>query len=449
MKIVCIGAGPAGLYFALSAKLRDPDRDIRVIERDPRGATYGWGVVYWDDMLDLLYVNDQESAREIRRVSTLWKDQEIHLTGEVAHLGGYGFAVQRAAFLEALAARAGEVGVSVEYEHPVDDLAEFSDADLIVAADGAGSRTRKLHGDHFGTRTEEGGNPYIWLGTDKVFDSFVFAFEQTPAGWLWFHAYPSSGTVSTCIVECTERTWRALGMDQRTEADGIEFLADIFQRPLQGHSLISQSRGEPAEWLRFKQVTNTTWWHENVVLIGDAAHTTHFTIGSGTRLAVIDSVELVRSLDDFPDDLPAALRDFDERAHPNLKRIQARARGSMDWYEHADDYLSGRSAVDAAFAMASRNSSQRPSRYLRFRSEQLWPVRRARSVRDNAHRLHMAARRGEIAFVPSWHPGPPPAGRSRPDAPSPAAAGTPESTAGVLEPSTANGVGVGEGAPNG
>jgi anthraniloyl-CoA monooxygenase len=412
LKIVCIGAGPAGLYFAISAKLRDPSRDITVLERDPRGATYGWGVVYWDDMLDLLYVNDRESAQAVRRVSRLWKDQELRLGGEVAHLGGYGFATQRAAFLEALARRAIKLGVTVEYDHPVEDLTQFSDADLIVAADGAGSRTRQLHGDYFGTQVETGGNPYIWLGTDKVFDSFVFDFEETPSGWIWFHAYPSSAAVSTCIVECTEETWRSLGLDRRDEADGLQLLEKIFERSLDGRSLISQSRGEPARWLRFKQITNTTWWHENVVLIGDAAHTTHFTIGSGTRLAVIDAVELVRSLDDFPGDLSVALQDFDGRARPNLRRVQSMARTSRQWFEHVDDHLRGLDALDAAYALATRGAPALPERLQKLRREQMPTARRARSTVAMVHRWRMAARRGELRYLPSWHPGPPPAGRS-------------------------------------
>jgi anthraniloyl-CoA monooxygenase len=422
MKIVCIGAGPAGLYFAISAKLRDPSRDVTLFERDRRGATYGWGVVYWDDMLDLLYVNDRASAQAVRRASTLWTDQEIRLGGQVAHLGRYGFAVQRAAFLDVLHRRAVDLGVTVEYDHPVEDPSAFADADLVVAADGAGSRIRQLHGDHFGTRVETGRNPYLWLGTDKVFDSFVFAFEETRSGWVWFHAYPSSGSVSTCIVECREETWRSLGLDRLDEADGLRLLEEIFHRPLEGHSLINRSRGEPARWLRFKQVTNTAWWHDNVVLIGDAAHTTHFTIGSGTRLAVIDAVELVRSLDDFPDDLSLALRDFDARARPNLRRIQSRAHASMQWYENADSHLHGRNALDAAYAMAGRGAPERPpERYRQFQREQRPATQRAQRTLDTLHRWHMAARRGQFRYLPSWHPGPPPPGRSplRSGAPTP------------------------------
>ncbi|MCW2678364.1 MAG: monooxygenase, FAD-binding [Modestobacter sp.] len=431
MKIVCIGGGPAGLYFAISAKLRDPRRDITVLDRNPRGATYGWGVVYWDDMLDLLYVNDPVSARAVHRISTLWKDQQVRVGHEVAHLGGYGFAAQRAAFLKALTDRATELGVTVHDDRPVRDLDEFADADLIVAADGAGSLTRELGGDHFGTRVDTGANPYIWLGTDTVFDSFVFAFEQTPAGWIWFHSYPSSGSVSTCIVECTEKTWRSLGLDRLDEDDGLRLLEKIFERPLEGGALISQARGEPARWLRFKQVTNRTWRHGNVVLIGDAAHTTHFTIGSGTRLAIIDAVELVRSLDDFPEDLSRALFDFDERARPNLQGIQGVARASMNWYEHADDHLDGRNAVETAYAMANRNSTRPAALNRRFRLEQLPVIRGPQSVLNTVHRWHMAARRGQVPLVPAWHPGPPSPGPRPPRPadtlgvrPAPAEAGT-------------------------
>ncbi|MFZ0119467.1 MAG: FAD-dependent oxidoreductase, partial [Pseudonocardiaceae bacterium] len=208
MKIVCIGGGPAGLYFAISAKLRDAGHDITVIERDPAGATYGWGVVYWDDLLDMLFRNDLDSAQEIRAASVLWQEQRVILRSEqTAYLPGYGFSVGRAALLDILAQRATELGVDVQYCHEVDDPSDPADADLVVVADGANSRVRQRHGDHFGARVDIGGNPYIWLGTDKVFDSFTFAFEQTSAGWVWFHAYPSSAGISTCIVECAQATW--------------------------------------------------------------------------------------------------------------------------------------------------------------------------------------------------------------------------------------------------
>jgi 2-polyprenyl-6-methoxyphenol hydroxylase-like FAD-dependent oxidoreductase len=411
MKIVCIGAGPAGLYFAICAKLAFPGHDITVRERDPKGATYGWGVCFNDELFDLLFANDRKSGRAVRRTSVLWRTQETHLDGGASRMGGYGFAVQRAAFLDALARRAAELGVRLEYDHPVEGLGELSDADLIVAADGAGSRIRELQGEHTGTRVEIGRNPYIWLGTDKVFRGMVFAAEPTPAGWIWLHAYPSSGSVSTCVVECGEETWRWLGLDQCNEADGLRLLQKLFEQPLDGHSLISQARGEPARWLRFKDVTNARWTHGNVVLIGDAAHTTHFTVGWGTRLALIDAVELVRSLRDYPDDLPMALCDFDERSRPFMRRMQSRARGSMNWYEHADDYLGGRTAVEAAYAMANRNSSSPRRSLQRFRFAQRPPLRWLHTARDTARRIRSAAERGEYAFLPASHRGPAPVTR--------------------------------------
>src|SRR3954453_6432043 len=183
-------------------------------------------------------------------------------------------------------------------------------------------------------------------------------------------------------------------MDRRDEADRLGLLAEIFQRPLEGRRLISQARGEAARWLRFKQVTNESLYSGNTVLLGDAGHTTHFTIGSGTRLAMIDAVELARSLGEYPDDVAAALADFDDRARPNLRRMQSTARGSMSWYEHADEYLDGHSAVDAAYAMASRGGSPNSSRYRKFRREQVPAAPRGRCVVKPGTRPPLARRGG-------------------------------------------------------
>ncbi|WP_242423522.1 FAD-dependent oxidoreductase, partial [Frankia sp. EI5c] len=223
MRIVCVGGGPAGLYLAISAKRRDAGHEITIIERDPPGSTYGWGVVYWDNLLDVLYRNDPESAREIRAASTLWQEQDVSLgPGRVAHFAGYGFSVQRATLLDILSRRAIELGVRIDHGREIADLADLSglggpgtgahaDADLVVAADGANSQLRAMFGDRFGTHTDVGANQYIWLGTRKRFDRFMFAFERTPAGWVWFHAYPSGPNISTCIVECAPGTWERLG----------------------------------------------------------------------------------------------------------------------------------------------------------------------------------------------------------------------------------------------
>ncbi|MCW2721622.1 FAD-dependent monooxygenase [Pseudonocardia sp.] len=394
MRIVCVGGGPAGLYFAISAKLRDSAHDITVIERDPPGATYGWGVVYWDNLLDSLYSNDRESARQLRAASALWQEQQFRLCSEqTAYLPGYGYSLGRASMLDILARRAIGLGVDVQYRRDVDDLSVFADADLVVACDGANSRVRQLHGDHFGTTVDTGNNPYIWLGTDKVFDSFVFAFEETPAGWVWFHAYPSSAGISTCIVECTAQTWRGLGLDSLDVEDGVRMLEKIFSTALDGHSLINQSRGVPGRWLRFTQVNNEVWYHDRVVLVGDAAHTTHFTIGSGTRLAILDAIALAQSLYEHPD-VPVALQRYDLERREGIREAQAAARSSMAWFEQIDRYTD-RDAVEFCFAMAGRGGALRPWRYQRHLANQVPVLRRARRIAHTGRRWYRARRRGE------------------------------------------------------
>ncbi len=400
VRIVCIGGGPAGLYFAISAKLRDAGHDITVIERDPPGATYGWGVVYWDDLLDILFRNDPDSARALRAESALWQQQRVILRSEqTAYLPGYGFSVGRAALLDILGRRAVELGVDVAYRHEVDDLSALADADLVVICDGANSRMRQHHVDQFGASVDVGGNPYIWLGTDKVFESFTFAFEQTSAGWVWFHAYPSSAGTSTCIVECAQQTWQRLGFDSLSSEDSVGLLEKIFEHALDGHALISQSRGAAARWLRFTQVTNKTWYHDNMVLLGDAAHTTHFTLGSGTRLAMIDAVMLAQSLYDHADP-SAAVADYDRRGRAALRPIQAGARTSMAWFERADRYLDRQDAVAFAYSMAGRHGAQPPWRYQMHLASQVPAVRTAVRGFHTVRRHYLARRRGESRVFP-------------------------------------------------
>ena len=395
MKIVCVGGGPGALYFAISMKVRDAGHDITVLERDPRGSTYGWGVVYWDDLLDLLYGNDPESARAIRAVSTLWRDQEVRLNGEdIAHLGGYGYSAGRSALLEVLARRAEDLDVEVQHDHEVVDLSAFPEADLVVACDGANSKIRQTHAHALGTRVRTGRNPYIWLGTDRVFDTFTFDFEETPAGWIWFHAYPSGEGISTCIVECTKRTWRELEFDTRDDDDSLRLLEKIFYHALDGHSLISRTRGDAARWLRFTDISNTTWYHDNVVLLGDAAHTTHFTIGSGTRLAMIDAMALAEYIYD-EETLSRALAHYDQDRRRSLRRSQASARTSMAWFEHMDRHIHPQTATALAYAMTSRGGANTPWSYQLFRATQMPAVRKVQRRLDDAGRWLGVRRRGE------------------------------------------------------
>ncbi|WP_327096012.1 FAD-dependent monooxygenase [Nocardia vinacea] len=399
MKIVCVGGGPAGLYFAISMKRRDPAHDITVIDRNPPGSTYGWGVVYWDDLLDILYRNDPDSAQAVRAGSVLWREQAIHVRDDqTAHFGGYGFSMGRAALLDALSRRASDLGVDVQHGREVHDLSGFDDTDLIVASDGANSRVRQLGNHRFGTSVTLGENRYIWLGTDKVFTRFTFAFEHTPAGWIWFHAYPSvAEKISTCIVECQPQTWHGLGFDSLDNLENLRVLESIFTRLLDGHSLMSKTRGEFARWSRFPEVTNKTWYHDNVVLLGDAAHTTHFTIGSGTRLAIVDAVVLAQNLYEHAE-VADALENYDAQRRAALRPIQAAARTSMIWFEHADRYLD-RSAVQFAYAMAARHGLQMPWRYQLHLLTQVPTVRKIRRAIDSGQRWRRAARRGELAMA--------------------------------------------------
>ncbi|MER6998137.1 FAD-dependent monooxygenase [Streptomyces sp. NPDC000410] len=392
-----MGAGPAGLYFAISAKLRDAGHQITVLERDPPLATYGWGVVYWEDLLDVLYRNDPESAREVSARSVLWQDQEIRVHGprgeQTAYFGGYGYSLGRAALLELLARRARQLGVEIAYDRSVDDPARLPDADLVVAADGASSRIRQQRQNAFGTRVDPGRNYYIWLGTDRMFDSFVFSFEHTPAGWIWFHAYPSMPGISTCIVECPQETWHALDLGTREHDEGLRLLEKIFHSALDGHRLISSARGAPANWQRFAHVSNRTWYDGSTVLVGDAAHTTHFTLGSGTRLAVIDAITLADSLSATPD-LGAALDAYDRRRRAALHPLQGAARSSMAWFEQADHYLD-RDAVAFAHAMSVRHAPQAPWQYRLHLATQYTAVRRIRRAYSSGSRWYRAGRRGE------------------------------------------------------
>jgi anthraniloyl-CoA monooxygenase len=199
MKIVCVGGGPAGLFFEILMKLSDENHDITIFERNPAGETYGWGVVYWDDLIEKLYANDPETARVISENSFRWADQIVHVQDRQAiHPGGHGFSISRQRLIGILAARATGFGVHVEFGREIENLSHLADAELIVAGDGAGSRLRELHADHLGTSVTVGRNKYIWLGTGKRFDTFTFAFVETDSGWIWFHGYGCDAETSTC-----------------------------------------------------------------------------------------------------------------------------------------------------------------------------------------------------------------------------------------------------------
>lgn len=354
METICVGAGPAGLYFGILSKLRDPAGVVTVLERNPRGVTYGWGVVFWDDLMANLHRNDPVSARRIYSAAVQWYDQQVRIGDRpAAHMGGYGYSIGRALLLSILTERAEELGVEVRFDHPVEDVARLRGVDLVVAADGANSRTRELLAERFEPAVEVGRNYYIWLGTHKVFDVFTFGFERTAAGWLWFHGYRFNADTSTIIVECAPATWCGLGLDTLGPDESLQLLRDIFARHLDGHDLIDQRAGpDKTPWLNFTRISNTQWYADNVVLMGDAAHTTDFSIGSGTKLAIEDAIGLDTALRAYPVVPDALVRYQHDRAAAVTIRQRA-ARSSASWFENVQRHIEA-DPVRFAYSLRTR-----------------------------------------------------------------------------------------------
>lgn len=366
MRIICLGGGPAGLYFAISMKLRQPDAEIRVVERNKDGDTFGWGVVFSDQTLANLVANDPVSAAIISDSFAHWDDIAVMIGEERIRSSGHGFiGIGRKRLLRILQERARELGVELMFETEFfEDLSNYADYDLIVAADGINSRIRTAYEERFAVDIQTRANKFMWLGTSKVFDAFEFIFEQTPAGWIWAHAYRFADTHSTFIVECSERTWKGLGFDQMEPADTIAAVERIFARHLDGQALLNNAahlRGSAA-WLNFRRILCNQWSFDNVVLLGDAAHTAHFSIGSGTKLALEDAIKLAAVLDriDTRDRaaLARGLADYQAERQLEVLKIQNSARNSTEWFETVDRYLDFE-PIQFAYSLLTR--SQRVS----------------------------------------------------------------------------------------
>ncbi|MDI4633681.1 bifunctional salicylyl-CoA 5-hydroxylase/oxidoreductase [Pelomonas sp. V22] len=342
MRICCIGGGPAGLYFALLMKKQNPAHEVVVLERNRAGDTFGWGVVFSDQTLAALREADPQSAAEILDAFNHWDDIAVHIAGETVVSGGHGFCgIGRKQLLSILQRRCLELGVELRYEQDVQDDAGI-EADLIIAADGLNSRLRQKYAATYQPDIDLRNCRFVWLGTKKLFDAFTFDFQETEWGWFQAHAYKFDGETSTFIVETPEAVWQAAGLEQMTKEEGIAFCERLFAKVLDGHSLMSNAahlRGS-AQWIRFPRVVCKTWVHHNgkvpVVLMGDAAHTAHFSIGSGTKLALEDAIDLARDIGARPGDLKAALDAYQATRSIEVLRIQNAARNSTEWFENVE-----------------------------------------------------------------------------------------------------------------
>lgn len=353
MNIVCIGGGPAGLYFGLLMKRRNPANRVVVVERNRPYDTFGWGVVFSDATMDNLQQADAESAAQINAAFNHWDDIEIHFKDHTIRSGGHGFiGIGRKKLLNILQARCEALGVELVFETDVTDdqaIARKYQADLLIASDGINSRIRSRYADTFKPDIDQRHCRFVWLGTHQRFDAFTFAFEQTEHGWFQAHAYQFDDDTSTFIVETPESVWRASGLADMSQEDGIAWCEKLFAKYLGGHKLINNAthvRGS-AIWIRFPRVICNTWVHwlsmdgrrVPVVLMGDAAHTAHFSIGSGTKLALEDAIQLADCFTEFgTDDMPHALAKYEEIRSVEVLKIQNAARNSTEWFENVERY---------------------------------------------------------------------------------------------------------------
>ena len=363
MNIVCIGGGPAGLYFSLLMKKQNPDHRITVIERNRPYDTFGWGVVFSDQTLGNLANADEPTARAILQAFNHWDDIEIHFKGETVRSGGHGFCgIGRKRLLNILQARCEELGVQLVFETEVQDdqaIAHQYGADLVIASDGLNSRIRTRYAASYQPEVEQRHCRFVWLGTRKKFEAFTFAFRQTPHGWFQAHIYQYDGETSTFIVETPEHVWRAAGLDAMSQEQGIAFCEALFAEELDGHELLSNSphlRGS-AQWITFPRIVCRQWVHRHdgvpVVLMGDAAHTAHYSIGSGTKLALEDAIELARCFGQ-QGDTDAALAAYQQLRAIEVLKIQSAARNSMEWFENVERY-SAMEAPQFAYSMLTRS----------------------------------------------------------------------------------------------
>jgi anthraniloyl-CoA monooxygenase len=351
MKVVSIGGGPAGLYFALLMKKADPAHEVTVVERNRPDDTFGFGVVFSDATLEHFAEADRETYEAIVGSFAHWDDIDIHYQGQVLTSTGHGFSgLARQRLLDILRRRCLELGVRCEFEREVVDLDPWADADLIVGADGVNSVVRSRHAERFGPRIDVRPNKFVWLGTTCPFPAFTFIFKESEHGLWRVHAYRYNATDSTFILETTEATWRRAGLGDATEDDTLAFAEKLFARELSGHRLLKNR----SLWRSFPTVRNARWSHGRIVLVGDAAHTAHFSIGSGTKLAIDDAIALARALTTHGD-IAAALTAYEAERRPEVESLQRAAQVSLEWFEQTERYHGRLEPIQFAFSLLTRS----------------------------------------------------------------------------------------------
>lgn len=335
MKITVIGGGPGGLYFSILTKKARPDWEINVYERNKPNDSFGFGVVFSDETLGEFLKRDMQSYELIRSKFAYWDDIIVARDGEQVSIAGNGFCgCSRKTLLQLLHQRCQEEGVNLHFEQNIDDLSKFKDSDIIVAADGIGSTIRTQYQNEFGTNIQLKSNRFVWMGSTKPLDAFTYFFRTTPYGLIVAHTYQYEEGMSTWIFECTDETWKNSGFEVENEADTVAKLAEIFKDELDGHSLITNK----SHWRQFPHVTNKNWYHNNIVLLGDAKATAHFSIGSGTKLAMDCAIGLFDALMANPDNVQNAFAEYEKKRRNPVEMIQYAASVSLEWFENMNRY---------------------------------------------------------------------------------------------------------------
>jgi 2-polyprenyl-6-methoxyphenol hydroxylase-like FAD-dependent oxidoreductase len=350
LRIAVLGGGPGGLYFAYLWKKRHPDADIDLFEQNPAGATWGFGVVFSEQALEFLRADDPDTVDAIAPKMESWKNITLNLRGESVEIDGVGFSsIGRLELLTILQQRVRAVGVTPRYDtliHSVDQLAGY---DLIVAADGLNSLARRTYESEFGASVSHSSNKFAWYGTTKRFETLSQTFVQTEFGAFNAHHYRYAPDMSTFLVECDAATWQRYGFADKTPEQSQAICEQVFAATLDGHRLVSNK----SVWRNFPWIWNERWSFRNIVLIGDALHSAHFSIGSGTRLAIEDAIALTKTLE-AERDIPAALARYQTGRQPIVKKLVTAARTSADWYEKFPEHMK-LGLMDFAYSYITRS----------------------------------------------------------------------------------------------